>query len=113
MCRARATASSIEPKTRRPYIVSSTNSYVPFTLTNEISRNYRIDTTAGPGENLSIPPIKPTAAKCKHPQVRVVARDEDTEFVECQQCGEVFDAIEYRDMMQEEEELKKAAEESA
>jgi hypothetical protein len=45
--------------------------------------------------------------------VRVVARDEDTEFVECQQCGEVFDAIEYRDMMLEEEEQRKAAEETA
>jgi hypothetical protein len=45
--------------------------------------------------------------------VRVVARDEDTEFVECQQCGEVFDAIEYRDMMLEEEEQKRAAEETA
>ena len=67
----------------------------------------------GPGENLSIPPLKPIAVQCKHPQVRVVARDEDTEFVECQHCGEVFDAIEYRDMMLEEEEMKKAAEESA
>ncbi len=68
-----------------------------------------IDTIAGPGENLPIPPINPITAKCKHPQVRVVARDEDTEFVECQHCGEVFDAIEYRDMMLEEEELKKTA----
>jgi len=31
--------------------------------------------------------------------------------VECQHCGEVFDAIEYRDMMLEEEESKRAAEE--
>ncbi len=51
--------------------------------------------------------------KCKHPQVRVVARDEDTEFVECQQCGEVFDAIEYRDMILEEEESKRVADEPA
>ena len=51
-------------------------------------------------------------AKCKHPQVRVVARDEDAEFVECQKCGEVFDAIEYRDMILEEEESKKTAEET-
>lgn len=72
-----------------------------------------IDTIAGPGENLSIPPIAPIAGKCKHPQVRVVARDEDTEFVECQRCGEVFDAIEYRDMILEEEEQRKAAEESS
>jgi hypothetical protein len=35
---------------------------------------------------------------CKHPKVRVVAREEDTEFVECQECGEVFDADEFRDM---------------
>jgi len=73
----------------------------------------RIDTTAGPGENLCIPPIKSIAAKCKHPQVRVVARDEDTEFVECQHCGEVFDSIEYRDMILEEEESRRAADEPA
>jgi len=79
------------------------------------SRNFIenwIDTSAGPGENLSIPPIKSIAVKCKHPQVRVVARDEDTEFVECQQCGEVFDAIEYRDMMLEEEEARRAGDDA-
>jgi hypothetical protein len=41
---------------------------------------------------------------CKHPQVRVVAREDDVEFVECQSCREVFDAIEYLDMAIEEEE---------
>jgi hypothetical protein len=35
---------------------------------------------------------------CKHPQVRVVAREDDVEFVECQSCREVFDAVEYEDM---------------
>jgi hypothetical protein len=39
---------------------------------------------------------------CKHPKVRVVAREEDTEFVECQECGEVFDSDEFRDMAIEE-----------
>ncbi|TCK71636.1 hypothetical protein [Acidipila rosea] len=39
---------------------------------------------------------------CKHPQVRIVAREEDAEFVECQQCGEVFDSDEFRDMEIEE-----------
>jgi hypothetical protein len=39
---------------------------------------------------------------CKHPKVRVVAREEDTEFVECQECGEVFDSDEFRDMTIEE-----------
>ena len=35
---------------------------------------------------------------CKHPRVRVVAREEDAEFVECQECGEVFDSSEFKDM---------------
>ena len=39
---------------------------------------------------------------CKHPRVRIVARDEDAEFVECQECGEVFDAAEFKDMAIEE-----------
>ncbi len=39
---------------------------------------------------------------CKHPQVRVVSRQEDIEFVECQDCGEVFDSDEFRDIEIEE-----------
>jgi uncharacterized Zn-finger protein len=39
---------------------------------------------------------------CKHPRVRVVAREEDAEYVECQECGEVFDSNEFRDMAIEE-----------
>ncbi len=35
---------------------------------------------------------------CKHPRVRIVARDEDAEFVECELCGDVFDSEEFRDM---------------
>ena len=42
-------------------------------------------------------------ALCKHPQVRVVAREEDVEFVECQLCGEVFDSSEFPDILSEEE----------
>jgi Zn ribbon nucleic-acid-binding protein len=45
---------------------------------------------------------------CKHPRVRVVAREDDVEFVECLDCGDVFDSNEFRDMaieeMQNEEE---------
>ncbi len=41
---------------------------------------------------------------CKHPIVKVVARQEDAEFVECQHCGEVFDSVEYEDMAVEEQE---------
>ena len=40
---------------------------------------------------------------CKHPQVRVVAREEDVEFVECQACGEVFDSAEFKDILNEDE----------
>lgn len=40
---------------------------------------------------------------CKHPKVRVVAREDDAEFVECQECGEVFDSAELRDMALEEQ----------
>lgn len=43
-------------------------------------------------------------AKCKHPMVKIVAREEDAEFVECQTCGEVFDSAEFSDIAIEEEE---------
>lgn len=49
---------------------------------------------------------------CKHPRVRVVAREEDAEYVECLDCGEVFDSNEFRDMaieeLQDEEEEETA-----
>jgi hypothetical protein len=35
---------------------------------------------------------------CKHPKVRVVAREDDVEYVECEECREVFDADEYQEM---------------
>ena len=38
------------------------------------------------------------ATACRHPKVRIVSRHEDTEFVECLECGEVFDYEEFRDM---------------
>ena len=37
-------------------------------------------------------------APCKHPRVQIVAREEDTEFVECLECREIFEASEFRDM---------------
>ena len=39
---------------------------------------------------------------CRHPRVRVVAREEDAEFVECQECGDVFESSEFKDMAIEE-----------
>lgn len=39
---------------------------------------------------------------CRHTRVRVVAREEDVEFVECQECGDVFESSEFKDMAIEE-----------
>ena len=38
------------------------------------------------------------ATACRHPRVRIVSRHDDTEYVECLECGEVFDSEEFRDM---------------
>ena len=35
---------------------------------------------------------------CKHLRVQIVSRDEDAEFVECKECGEVFESSEFKDM---------------
>jgi Zn ribbon nucleic-acid-binding protein len=40
--------------------------------------------------------------QCKHPRVQIVAREEDAEFVECLECGEVFESSEFKDMAIEE-----------
>lgn len=42
------------------------------------------------------------AESCKHPAVRIVSRTDDNEFVECVQCGEIFDSEEFEDMRIEE-----------
>ncbi len=49
-------------------------------------------------------PSEPTDMEkiCRHPRVRVVAREEDAEFVECQECGDVFESSEFKDMAIEE-----------
>jgi hypothetical protein len=59
---------------------------------------YRVD-----GQNPYHSDSPPMTAICKHPIVKVVAREDDIEFVECQQCGEVFDSAEYVDIAIEEE----------
>jgi Zn ribbon nucleic-acid-binding protein len=51
---------------------------------------------------LLCPKISHMDTACKHPKVRVVAREEDVEYVECLDCGQVFDSQEYRDMEIEE-----------
>jgi hypothetical protein len=44
----------------------------------------------------------PMEAKCAHPRVQIVARDEDAEFVECLECREIFESSEFKDMAIEE-----------
>ena len=51
-------------------------------------------------------------ATCKHPIVKIVSRDEDAEFVECQSCGEIFDSAEFSDIAIEEETEDEEAKES-
>jgi len=43
------------------------------------------------------------ASVCKHPRVRIVSRHDDVEFVECLECGEVFDSEEFSDIQLEED----------
>ena len=40
--------------------------------------------------------------QCRHPRVRIVAREEDSEFVECLECGDIFESSEFKDMAIEE-----------
>jgi len=39
---------------------------------------------------------------CQHLRVQIVSRDEDAEFVECKECGEIFESSEFKDMNIEE-----------
>lgn len=47
-------------------------------------------------------PPRPSMQTCKHPRVQIVSRDEDSEFVECLECGEIFESSEFKDMAIEE-----------
>ena len=44
------------------------------------------------------PPNVNTKPPCKHPRVQIVSRDEESEFVECKECGEIFESSEFKDM---------------
>jgi hypothetical protein len=48
---------------------------------------------------------KVSPEQCKHPQVQIVSRDEDSEYVECKECGEIFESSEFKDMEIEENKL--------
>ena len=53
-------------------------------------------------------PSKPKVSRelCKHPQVQIVSRDEDSEYVECKECGDIFESSEFKDMRIEETKLQ-------
>jgi hypothetical protein len=59
-----------------------------------------------PGFMTSKAPSTPQSAAarqpCKHLRVQIVSRDEDAEFVECKECGEIFESSEFKDMNIEE-----------
>lgn len=56
-----------------------------------------------PSQSSQPTPQKVNREQCKHPQVQIVSRDEDSEYVKCKECGEVFESSEFRDMEIEEE----------
>jgi hypothetical protein len=55
-----------------------------------------------PSQPSQSPQKKATPEPCKHPRVQIVSRDEDSEYVECQECREVFESSELKDMVIEE-----------
>lgn len=44
------------------------------------------------------PNNKPMEQPCRHARVQIVSRDEDSEFVECLDCREIFESSEFKDM---------------
>jgi hypothetical protein len=63
-----------------------------------------------PGFMNSIPPQQVPEKRsnmqaCKHPRVQIVSREEDAEFVECLECGDIFESSEFKDMNIEETKL--------
>ena len=75
-------------------------------IREQASAEVRLGPNMSSTQNSSIskrpPEPIPMEKPCKHPRVRVVAREEDAEFVECQECGDVFESSEFKDMAIEE-----------
>jgi hypothetical protein len=67
-----------------------------------LDKGKRLGTIWRKGLLIKTVPNPTMASPCKHPRVRVVSRQEDVEYVECLECGEVFDSDEFRDMEIEE-----------
>jgi len=50
----------------------------------------------------SVPQSARAQQPCQHLRVQIVSRDEEAEFVECKECGEIFESSEFKDMNIEE-----------
>ncbi|MGC2696152.1 MAG: hypothetical protein WA738_10200 [Candidatus Angelobacter sp.] len=74
-------------------------------IREKAAANVSLDPNMDPSQNSPTkrpPHPTPMEKACRHPRVRIVARDEDAEFVECQECGDVFESSEFKDMAIEE-----------
>ena len=94
------------PRTRQPLDNGRDGLKIP-AIREQAMAEVRLGPNMNPSQNSSSisrrPPEQVYMEKtCRHPRVRVVARDEDSEFVECQECGDVFDSSEFKDMAIEE-----------
>jgi hypothetical protein len=55
-----------------------------------------------PSQPSQSPQEKASPEPCRHPRVQIVSRDEESEYVKCQECGDVFESTELKDMAIEE-----------
>lgn len=60
-----------------------------------------------PSSPSELPDKRRNMPPCKHPRVQIVAREEDSEFVECKECGDIFESSEFKDMIIEDTKLPK------
>jgi len=90
-----------QPVDRRGLDKASGRSTIPknsgaiLPLNEALIRDYPDNMTAKspvPPSNVS------TKQPCKHQRVQIVSRDEESEFVECKECGEIFESSEFKDM---------------
>ncbi len=49
-----------------------------------------------------LPPTRDMEKPCRHPRVRIVAREPEADYMECLECGDIFDSHEIQDMAIEE-----------
>jgi len=73
---------------------------IPGRLTGNSNTGFMTPSSPSP-----LPEKKNNMAPCKHPRVQIVAREEDSEFVECKECGEIFESSEFKDMIIEDTKL--------